>query len=184
MSKDSAIRFAAMDIETTGLDASYGRMLCGCFKFFDEDNVRTVTCGSYSEEPKALAQLAEWWDEADVVVHWNGKLFDVAFINARMMIRRKQLPKRCRPILDPQKKQIDGRWIKNKLRTRTNRLENAAIDLNLRHRKYDVPAEHWNRAAAGDTRSLAEIVQHCQRDVLITEEIMGILKHYIVRVTR
>ena len=41
------MRFAAMDIETTGLEASYGRLLCCCFKFTDEDKVRTVRAARY-----------------------------------------------------------------------------------------------------------------------------------------
>lgn len=180
-------RIASLDIECTALDATYGRLLCACIKFADEDEPRTVLARRYKDEPKALETIIGWWNEADIIVHWNGKLFDVPFINARLMIRRKELSTRAlrkSPILHPDKKQIDGRWINSKLRTRGNRLDGAAKDLGLANQKYDVRGEAWIKAADGHKESLDLIVKHCQKDVMITEEIMVILKPYIVRVNR
>lgn len=181
---EAPFRFATFDIETTQLEASYGRLLCACFKFFDEDKVRTIRAPRYKDEPKALAAVATLWNEADVIIHWNGKLFDVPFINARLMIRRKELPKGVDPILDPTKKVIDGRWISSKLRTRGNSLDGMAKDMQATHQKYDVAAENWIRAADGDKESFERIVKHCEEDVKITQEVITILKPYIVRIQR
>lgn len=184
---DNLFRIACFDIETTSLDATYGRVLCGCFKFSDEKEVRTVKAPRYKDEPKALEKIAEWWEEADIVAHWNGKLFDVAFINARLLIRRKDLTDkqmRKRAILEPGKKQIDGRWINSKLRSRGNRLDGAAKDFQSRYQKFDVRGEEWIRAADGRKDALDKIVRHCQQDVRITEEVMKILKPHIVTVSR
>lgn len=178
------MRLASFDIETTALDATYGRILCACFKFDDEEKIKTVAARRYKDEPKCLAQIVKWYESADIVVTWNGKLFDIPFVNARLMIRRKDTDKDCPPILNPNKMQIDGRWINNKLRTRGNRLDGAAKDLAIIHQKYDLRGETWVQAADGDRNALAEIVKHCEEDVLITEEVIGVLKPYIIRITK
>jgi len=184
---DSLFRMATWDIECTSLDATYGRILCVCFKFLDEDKVRTVTAPRYKDEPKLLKTVMKWWDDCDVAIDWNGKLFDVPFVNARLLLRRndmkKILPKATVPLLDPKKKHIDGRWINAKLRTRGNRLDGAAKDFDVKHQKYDVRGEEWIKAADGDKAALAKIVKHCELDVKITEDVIKILKPLIIRVT-
>jgi uncharacterized protein YprB with RNaseH-like and TPR domain len=82
------LRIAVLDIETTGLNATYGRLLCACFKFDDERRPRTVEVPFCKDEPKALKQIKAWYNEADVVATWNGKRFDVPFINGRLMVHK------------------------------------------------------------------------------------------------
>ena len=176
------LRFATFDIETTGLDASYGRILCACFKFTDEEDVRTVVSRRYKDEPRALRQIHALYKKADVIVTWNGKLFDLPFVNARTMIRRKEA--QCPHILDPSKKHIDLMYMSKKLRTRGNRMDGAAKDLAGKNQKYDVEAEEWVRAVDGDRRAFDRIVRHCEVDVVMTEELLEILKPYVVRITR
>lgn len=175
------MRYAMFDIETTGLEASYGRLLCASFKFNDKKRPVTYRAPRYEDEPLALAQIAQAFDTLDFVVTWNGKLFDIPFVNARLMIRK---PHGARPILNPTIKHVDLRWTAVKLRTRGHRLEGMSVDLGTRMRKYDVPAESWVKAAGGDARSLASIVKHCECDVEITEEMFEKLQPYIVRITR
>lgn len=186
MAKDTDLfRYAVFDIECTSLDATYGRILCCCFKFLDEDKVRTVTAPKYKDEPKMLAKIMEWYDECDVIIDWNGKLFDVPFVNARLMLRRKDMKQyigKKTPLLLPGKKHIDGRWINAKLRTRGNRLDGAAQDFNVSNQKFHVRGEEWIRAADGQADALAKIVKHCQLDVKITEDVIRVLKPLIVRV--
>lgn len=173
------LRIATFDIETTSLEASYGRLLCACFKFSDERKVRTVRARRYKDEPRALEQVAALWDKADVIVSWNGKLFDARFVNARLMIRR------CTPpILDPSKKHLDLLYNSRRLRTRGHRLDGIAKDLQLKRQKYDVEAEAWIKAADGDRESFERIAKHCELDVRITEDALDRLRPYIIRITR
>jgi uncharacterized protein YprB with RNaseH-like and TPR domain len=177
------MRIAAFDIETTGLDASYGRFLCACFKFLDDPKVKTVRARRYKDEPRALAQLVKIYNKADIIVTWNGKLFDIPFVNARLMVRRKEHDV-APAVLDPGKKHVDLRWMSAKLRTRGNRLDGASRDLGAKFAKYTVGAEGWIKAADGHVESFDKIVHHCELDVMLTEEMFEILKPYVVRITR
>ena len=176
------MRIATFDIETTQLDATYGRILCACFKFTDEDQVRTVKAPRYKDEPRALAKIVEIYNKADIFVTWNGKMFDVPFVNARLMIRRND-DDRLPSILDPKKFHIDLMWMCKKLRTRGSRMDGAAKDLRTRHQKYDVPGEDWIRAADGDRDALDRIVRHCEFDVEITEDLLDRFRPYLRRIT-
>lgn len=180
------LRIAALDIETTGLDATYGRMLCCCFKFNDEERVRTFKAVDYKDEPALIVDIKKAYDDLDVVVTWNGKRFDIPFINARLMIRRKEFPKTFgKPILDPTKIHMDLMYMSAKLRTRGNRMDGATKDLNWDgQQKVDCTGEDWIRAASGQEKFLNKIVKHCEADVRMTMELFEIYKPYFVRLNR
>lgn len=137
----------------------------------------------YKDEPRALKKIHEIYDEADIICTWNGKRFDIPFINARLMIRRDETG--VKPaILNPGMKHLDLMYMSAKLRTRGNRLDGAAKDLKARAQKYHCTAEHWVKAADGDKKCFDDIVKHCEVDVQITEDMMHIFKPYIIRITK
>ena len=171
------MRISTFDIESTALDASYGRILCACFKFDDEKKPRSYSAPRLDDEITVLGGIRVSWDECDVVVTWNGKLFDVPMVNARLMYYRM-------PILDPKKMHVDLLYQSKKLRFRGNRMDFVSKDLRTKTRKFDVPAEDWVKAADGQEASLMRIVKHCELDVLLTEELMERLKPLIVHITR
>lgn len=178
----AAIRIATFDIETSNLAASYGRLLGACFKFDDEDFVWEIDALRYKDEPAALEAIFDLYEAADVVVTWNGKMFDLPFTNARLMKRRHEV--RRKPILDPGKKHVDLMYMFKKLRTAGNRLSLCGAELQLARQKYDVDPEVWVRAIDGSRAALDEIMRHCHLDVLMTMDAVQALRDYIVRVTR
>jgi uncharacterized protein YprB with RNaseH-like and TPR domain len=171
------LRFAALDIETTSLEASYGRLICACYKFTDEDSVRTITVPRYRNEAKALERISRLYDKLDVVLTWNGKLFDIPFLNARLMHHKL-------PPLDARKMHLDIMYQARKLRLRGSRMDGVSKDLRTKVAKYDVPAWRWVLAAEGNREAIGEIVRHCELDVILTEELFDRLKPLIVRITR
>ncbi len=172
----SVIRIAALDIETTGLDATYGRVLCACAKFNDEDEVRTVSAPRCKDERAALKEIARWYADADIISTWNGKMFDVPFLNARMMIHR--LP----PLHGKMHK--DLLYESKKMRFRGHRLVHAIENMRIPYKKFEVAARHWMLAAEGNANSLALIVKHCQCDVRSTESMMARFRPLILNYTR
>lgn len=151
--------------------------MCACFKFGDEKTVRTVSIKSVKEEKAALEKLRAWYTEADVIVTWYGKMFDVPFINSRLLHHRLE------PL--PPKMHKDLKFeSSSKFRFRGNRLENVSKDLKSKYRKYDVEAAQWILAAEGDPGAIAKIVKHCQVDVKMTEEMLGLMKPLILNITR
>lgn len=177
MSHAAALRFGCFDIEATSLDASYGRLVCACIKFGDEDGVRTVTVPKFANEKVALVKITEWIHETDILVTWYGKMFDIPFLNSRLM-HHGMLPL-------PRKMHKDLCFeSKSKFRFRGNRLDNISKDLKTKLAKFDVPASQWILAAEGHKGAIADIVKHCQLDVLLTEEVLGRMKPLILNITR
>lgn len=174
------IRFASLDIETTSLDASYGRILCVCVKFSDEKEVVTLRADRLADEKHLLKQLRKLWDEVNVVVTWNGKMFDIPYINARL------LKYSLRP-LEP-RMHLDLRWQSAKLRTRGNSLAAASKDANIRTSKHEVTAEGWLKASQGTDserkKFCDKIAKHCAHDVQMTEEMLFHYRHLICQITR
>lgn len=171
------MRFAMMDIEATGLEASYGRLLCCCFKFTDEDKVRTARARFCRNEPAALKEITRLFDEADVIVGWNSKLYDVPYINARLMQHNL-------PPLKHQKMHLDIMYQARKMRLRGSRMDYVSKDLKTKVVKHDVPAWQWVLAAEGNQKAGDEIAYHCHQDVLLTEELFHRLKPFIIRITK
>lgn len=174
------IRFAVLDIECTALDASYGRILCVCLKFCDEDKPVALVAPSLKDEKGMLKDLVKEWEEVDVVVTWNGKMFDIPYINARL------LHYGLRPLV--QKMHIDLRWQSAKLRTRGNSLESASKDARTKTSKHAVTAEGWVLAAQGEPEErkkfLNEIVKHCKHDVIVTEQMLRHFRFLITQIVR
>ena len=133
-----------------------------------------------ANEKIALEKIGQIWDQADVVVSWNGLMYDVPFLNARRMRHGLE------PL--PKKLHIDLLWHHKKLRTLGHRLDGASVDLCCKTKKFNVPAEFWQYAA--DNRhpqakqALDDIVKHCEFDVLLTEEMLGKLKPLICQIIK
>jgi len=176
------MKFATFDIETTSLNGTYGRILCACWKFFDEKKPRTVHAFKHKDEPAALEKIYEFWNECDVVITWNGKLFDRKVTNLRMANRRTEI--KCPYILEP-KMHVDAMWTyRTNFRGCSAKLEHVSENLNTKTKKFHADAADWIKAADGNRISYDKIVKHCQQDVILTEEVFHILTPYIVRITR
>lgn len=174
------IRFAAFDIECTGLNATYGRLLCACFKFGDEARVQTVESRKLKEERAALRDIQKIWKEVDVVVTWNGLRFDIPFLNSRLLhYNMDPMPRRMH---------LDLMWIRRgKFRGVRATLDAASKDAHLPVSKYNVPAESWIQASQGEdepsVKAFKEIVKHCKEDVKVTEGMLRAYRKHIVNIT-
>lgn len=171
------IRFMAFDIETSSLDASYGRVLCACAKFGDRKQPDEVRAPKLKDEFAALEVIHRWFSACDIVVTWYGKMFDIPFVNSR------RLHYGLAPL--PQVIHKDLCFTsKSKLKFRGNRLDGVSKDLRAKYAKHDLTAATWVAAVDGDAKSLDDIVKHCRFDVLLTEEMLGIMKPLILNFTR
>lgn len=170
-------RIAAFDIETTSLNATYGRLLCACFKFNDHPEVITVEARRMADERRAIKQIRELWDMADIVATWNGKRFDLPFINALLMYYN------LKP-LTHQRMHKDLLYEQRKLRFCGARLDNASQDLRVEYSKFHCPSRAWPKAADGDEVAFNQIAYHCKLDVLLTEAMYMRLKPMFLRITK
>jgi hypothetical protein len=84
-----------IDLETTGLSGGAGTVafLVGC-GYFDVGafQVRQFLLTSHSGERALLAAVAEFFEDADLIVTYNGKTFDVPVMETRWLFHRMEPP--------------------------------------------------------------------------------------------
>ena len=90
-----AAKTVFIDLETTGLSGGAGTLafLVGC-GYFDAGafQVRQFLLPSHSSERALLALVADFLDDADLIVTYNGKTFDVPVMETRWSFHRLEMP--------------------------------------------------------------------------------------------
>jgi len=169
----SPIRIGVLDIETTSLNAAYGRVLCAVIKTFDPveitvfraDEYETWKAGKRSDDKQLVSDLLEYLEDIDVVVAHNGVGFDLPFLRTRSIVNGLP-PVNPIKILDP------CRLARKQFRFAGNSLASIAMALDTENQKTPLSPQLWARAISdGDQQALDYIVEHCIADVETLEEI-------------
>jgi len=160
------------DIETTF--SMWSRFLCGSVAD-GFGNVQTVSVATHPgknvlDDSKAVAAYAELLTKFDILVSWNGKLFDVPRINARLAYHGL-------PLLYP-RMHIDAMYLAKGSMFNIGRksLANAEGFFEASNAKTPLSPRIWDKADHGDDEEFDRIVEHCEADVLVLREIFGKLK--------
>lgn len=167
------VRVAVFDIETTGLNASFGRVLCAAIQFYGPEELKVFRADQYpewkkglrSDDSKLVADILAALEPADIIIAHNGVNFDTAFLRTRALIHGL-------PPVHP-KKIVDPVLIARKVfRFHSNSLESIAAMLGTDFKKTPVAPQYWITALAdGNKESLDYIVTHCIKDIYVLEEI-------------
>lgn len=171
--EDRPIRIAILDIETSGLDADFGYVMCACLKRVNEKNLRGKTTTIRIDDPKNPDQFNDKWvvkkliDEMnryDLIVHWYGSRFDIPFINTRALLHKLRPPvKNFRRDLCFVARGIG--------KLKNNRLATWGRFLFGKSGKTFLSPQVWLQAMRNNKESLDYVVYHCEKDVLETERI-------------
>lgn len=169
------MKIVAFDIETTSLEASLGRILCASFQpvWNNGERAEPYTFRGDSKKFKrkdplndmALCEaIRDELEKYHCIVTWNGKLFDVPFLQARLLKHEKR---RFHPHLH-----ADMMWYAggNSNRIGSKRLATVQEYLSLESSKTPLDRETWQRAAAFHKESFDKVVEHCEADVKVLEE--------------
>jgi len=163
-------RIACWDLETSSLNGSYGRVLCGTIKEIGQPPL-TLRCDkfpSFKKEPwndeHLVASLRDELEKFNVVVSYNGENFDAPMLNTRLIKHGYQ------PI-SPAVKHADLIWVARKrMRLSSNSLATLLDTLGVPEQKMHVSPEVWNRAVAGSKHALDLIVERNISDVVALEQ--------------
>lgn len=164
------------DIEATGLNAAFGTILCIGSKWHGEKQVAVPTILDANKDmlsdKKLVADFAKRWNEADYVVSWYGKRYDEPMIQTKLL-RHKLAPLSPKPHLDL--------WFtaRYQFKLHNNRLAAWEQFLGTEHSKTPIDFESWLQAAHGNKAAIAEVVEHCRKDVLVLEEIFDKFRPWI-----
>ena len=125
-------------------------------------------------EKRLLKDVSARLLDSDVWLTHFGTWYDINFVNSRLIYHRL-------PIIPPNYNHIDTWKIaKNRLKLRNNRLITISEFLGTEDEKNAIKPEQWIRAIGGHRSSMDYIVEHCRRDVLVLEEVYGLLKPLVL----
>ena len=168
-------RILFYDIEASNLDASIGLMICACVK---ERGGATQTFEALDgkkgipSDREALLKLRDALEAADFICGYYSMRYDLVFINTRLLMHGE------RPI--QQLRHIDLYYTaRYKLKLHSNRLDVVAETLLGHSEKTRVVGPIWTRALMGDREAVGYIIEHCEKDVKVLEDVFEKLKGFV-----
>ena len=172
------------DFEMTNLAADFGHMICASFKKYGEPEVTTLRIDRTAVgkvkpwNDSALAvQIRDQLEKQFLVVSYNGVMFDRKFLDTRLM------GPECRERVVRMPLHKDLLWTaKRAFHLSSNRLQTIQEYLGLSSSKTRLDPALWNRAAAGHTPAIDYVVEHCEADVRVLEELFEYLIPFVQEV--
>ncbi len=175
LSGNDKFSVAFFDIEATHLKANIGRILCCTIQDINGP-MQTLSCldrrfkkPDVYDDSALAAAIIKKLESFDIIVGWNSKEFDVKFINARAMRggHRAKLAQF----------HVDGMWSWRSKAAAWAGLANVQklINPDAEVVKTSIEWQQWMRAIGWDSQlrqqAVDEIIDHCERDVLVLEEV-------------
>lgn len=153
-----------LDIESTNLNASYGRIMSYCIKEMAGDVIKNVVTQkevlSDEKDKRIVKDLCDDMKKFDRVVTYYGTGFDIPFIRARALKWGVDFP------LHREVKHTDVYYVvKYKLKLARNSLMAACEFFNIPAKEHKINPEIWDHAITGDKKALEWVLQHNTEDV-------------------
>ena len=176
-------RMVCFDLETTNLRGNFGRILVASFVTIGDGDVITYRGDDKKFKKKDLADdsklalaIKEYLERSWCWISWNGKMFDVPFLNTRLRLAD----------LEPVEKRmhIDLMYYARRpnMSLNNSRLDTIAKTFELAEQKTDLTPKEWINAMLLDSKSIDYIVEHCEQDVKVLREAFPLLLPFIARV--
>ncbi|MGC9439291.1 ribonuclease H-like domain-containing protein [Streptomyces sp. WG5] len=148
-----------------------GEVICFAAKFRDEPG--TVFRSTFHDGKETMVTAAhELLDEADVVIHYNGKRFDIPHLNREFVEMELSPPS---PYAQIDLLQV----IKKQFRFPSNKLDYVTKALGLDHKVSHSGHQLWIKCMAGDYQAWEEMKEYNVQDVVITEQLYDRLLPWI-----
>ena len=178
-----------IDLETTGLSGGAGTVafLVGC-GYFDLGafQVRQFLLTSYASERALLSAVAEFFGDADMIVTYNGKTFDVPVMETRWLFHRLPMPDFSQPgsvphfdMLHPARRLWSSRFgVSDGMDPAGCRLTALERDV-LGFRRiadvsgYEIPGRYFQFLRTGDPRPLEPVLEHNRLDLVSLAAVTG-----------
>jgi hypothetical protein len=171
-------RTVFIDLETTGLSGGAGTVafLVGC-GFFDLGafQVRQFLLTSYSAERALLAAVADFFGDADLVVTYNGKTFDLPVMETRWLFHRMEVPLEGVPHFDTLhaarrlwKARGEADPAEDPGGCRLTTLERTLFDVRRVGDVpgFEIPSRFFRFLRSGDPRPLEPVLEHNRLDLV------------------
>lgn len=182
----SPVRVGVLDIETTGLNAGFGVILCAVIKSYSPDERKIFRADEYepwgrgerANDKPLLAAILAYMEDLDILIAHNGLNFDLPFLRTRAVVHGLP-PVNFQKIIDPVK------LARLHFRFPGNSLVSISHVIGTQAEKTPLRPETWQRATMnGDADAMEEIVTHCIADVDVLEEICWKLRGYVKQIDK
>jgi hypothetical protein len=167
---------AIWDLETQGLNADYGGVLCGSIKVVNGP-ISTFQVAQLGNDKRLVRELKEHLESFDAWVTQYGKMFDVKFLNTRLL-RHGLQPLDPRPHIDTYF--VNKTHLKLSSRSQAQLLSFLGTD----QQKYFLGPENWAELGCDFKERMKEIVKRCESDVAGLEQGYHRIKHIIRDIRR
>ncbi len=131
-----------------------------------------------TNDEELTVALAKALEEYDILVSWNGKLFDIPIIQSRLAFYDQ-------PVLRPQM-HVDLMYYATGQFNRLGRksLQNVSEYFSVSNQKTPLRIRQWNGAMAGKDEDYEKIAEHCIADVLVLRDVLPHLKRHVRTIHR
>lgn len=147
---------------------SSGEVMCWAAKWLDEEDIMF----SRNDNPKMLSNIWHLLDEADAVVHFNGKKFDIPTLNKEFLKSK---------IIPPSPyKQIDLLTVaRSQFKFTSNKLAYIAEYLGLTEKVSSVGFDTWIACMNGDSEAWVRMEHYNRGDVITLQDLYMRLRPWI-----
>jgi DNA polymerase III epsilon subunit-like protein len=150
----------------------YAKIICISYKWHGEDAVHSLKWDEKQDDRDMLSEFMDIMDSADESVAHNGDKFDEKWLRTRCIYHSiSALPKY--KTLDTLKKARQGFVFPS------NRLDEIGKYLGVGRKIYTEP-DLWKRVwQDNDRKALEDMVQYCNQDVILLEDVFNVMNPYI-----
>lgn len=183
------VKTLILDVESTGLFAEQGVILCACYESSDKPGViqtlrndviaaRHWARGRRGNDKEIVKRINAIVRKHDAIIAFNGKRFDLP------LLRTRALAWNLEPLLRP--RIIDPLLISwNHFRLRKNGLGNLGAHLRIAEQKTPLDLGTWREAVLnGCRKSMNLIVDHCKADVKLLSKMMPYIMPFVKNIDR
>lgn len=147
------------------------KTLCWAAKWYGEKRVMFDSVHQ-STERQMLKGIHRLLDEADVVVHYNGRKFDVPTLNKEFLLNNMMPPSPY--------KQVDMLLAaRGAFRFQSNKLDSIAQQLDLGKKTSHEGFELWVKCMANDAGAWRRMEKYNKNDVVLLEKVYDRMKPWI-----
>lgn len=147
-------------------------VLCFAAKWYGSKNVEFYSQFEHGRE-EMVKQAHRLLSEADIVVHFNGKRFDVPHLNREFLLGELPPPASFR--------QVDlFLTVRSRFKFVSNKLDHVASQLGLGEKLHEhVDFDLWKRCMDNDASAWKIMEKYNKQDVLLTEKVFDKIREWL-----
>lgn len=148
------------------------KIICISYKWENSDKIYSLSWDKNQCDRQMLIDFIEQANQADELIAHNGDRFDIKWIRTRCIFHR--IP------MFPQYKTLDTlKKAKNGFNFNSNKLDYIAqflgVGAKVKHSGFDM----WKNVMKGDSDAMHEMVNYCEGDIIVLEDVYFTMQNYI-----